>query len=108
MSSIKTKFGRRLKELRKNRGFTQEQLSELVSIEPTNLSKIESGIHFPQPEKLEKIAQALNVNIAELFEFEHLQDKNMLLDCITSSLSKLDEKKVEFVYKIITGLKIFK
>lgn len=47
-------------------------MSELVSIEPTNLSKIESGIHFPQPEKLEKIAQALNVSIAELFEFEHL------------------------------------
>ena len=83
-------------------------MSELVSIEPTNLSKIESGIHFPQPEKLEKIAQALNVSIAELFEFEHLQDKNNLLDYITSSISTLDEKKVEFIYKIVTGLKIFK
>ncbi len=43
MSSLKEKFGKRIKELRKAKGFTQEEIAELVNIEPPNISKIESG-----------------------------------------------------------------
>ena len=108
MSSIKEKFGKRLRELRKSKGFTQEQLAELVSIEPPNLSKIECGTHFPQPEKLEKIANALNIQISDLFEFEHIQEKNILVNYIISTLTEFDSKTVELVYKIISDIKLYR
>ena len=44
-----------IKELRKLKGLTQEQIAELINIEPPNISKIESGTHFPQPENIDPI-----------------------------------------------------
>ena len=108
MNSLKTKFGKRLKELRKSRGMTQEQMAEFINIEPPNLSKIECGMHFPQPEKLEKIALALNIEVQELFDFEHLQKKQTLIKNINDILLSLDIKKVELVYKFVKNLKILK
>ena len=46
MSELKSKFGKRLKELRKNRGITQEKMAEYIDISIRNLSKIETGITF--------------------------------------------------------------
>ena len=40
-------LGKRIKELRKYRNFTQEKLAELIDIEPCSLSAIEIGRHFP-------------------------------------------------------------
>lgn len=107
MSSIKQKFGKRIKELRKNSGYTQEQMAELVSIEPPNLSKIECGMHFPQPEKIEKMAQALNVEIAELFDFEHYQERNKLLNITKNTLDSFDNKKLQLAYKLINAIKLY-
>ena len=78
MTSLKRKFGKRLKELRKSKGLIQEQLAELINIEPPNISRIESGTHFPQPENIEKIAQVLNISVKELFDFEHFDEKTIL------------------------------
>ena len=108
MSSIKEKFGKRLRELRKSKGYTQEQLAEIVSIEPPNLSKIECGAHFPQPEKLEKIASALNIQISDLFEFDHIKEKNILINSIISIITEFDSKTIELVYKIISDIKLYR
>ena len=108
MTSLKKKFGKRLRELRKSIGYTQEQLAEIVSIEPPNLSKIECGMHFPQPEKIEKIAEALQINISDLFEFEHFQEKELLKKSILNIIENFDLKKTELAYKIINNLKLYK
>lgn len=104
MDSLKNKFGKRIKELRKAMGYTQEELAERIGIEPTNLSKIENGLHFPQSEKLEKLARLFNIKIMELFNFEHFQNKESLLKEIESFLESADIKQVEFVYKFIKNL----
>lgn len=108
MSSLKIKFGKRLKELRKSKGITQEQIAEIVNIEPPNISKIECGMHFPQPEKIEKIANALGVEIKDLFEFEHFKKKQELLTYIMEALDGFELKTVELVYKFIYNLKLYK
>ena len=63
MDSFKKKFGKRVKELRKKEGLTQEQVAEIVNIEPPNISKMENGLHFPQPENIEKLSKALSIEI---------------------------------------------
>ena len=108
MASLKDKFGKRVKELRKSKGLTQEQIAELINIEPPNVSKMENGLHFPQPEKIEKIAKALDINIKDLFDFEHFQKKEDLVKHITSSLNEFDLKTIELIYKFISNLKLYK
>ena len=39
MQSVKDLFGKRVKELRKSRNITQEQLAELVDIDTRNIIK---------------------------------------------------------------------
>ncbi len=108
MTNIKQKFGKRVKELRKNKGFTQEQIAERIGIEPPNISKLEKGTHFPLPENIEKIAKALDVKVVDLFDFEHFSNKNILLKEIHTYLEHADEKEIEFLYKMIYNLSLFK
>lgn len=108
MYSLKEKFGLRLKELRKSKSLTQEQIAEKVGIEPVNISKIERGMHFPQPDKIEKFASALDIDIKELFNFGHIQDRQELVISIIESLNHLGIKEIEMVYKFISILKLYK
>lgn len=103
MFSLKEKFGMRIKEIRKKRGYTQEQIAGKIGIEPPNISKLEKGTHFPQPENIEKIAKALNVDIKELFNFDHHQNKKDLRNEIDKILDNNPEKLQDF-YKIIKAL----
>ena len=69
MADTKKFIGARIKELRKNAGLTQEQLAEQVGLDARHLSRLEVGRHFPSLDSLERIAQALNLPLAEFFQF---------------------------------------
>lgn len=62
-------LGARIKELRKKRGLTQEKLSEIIEIDPKHLSRIEVGKSYPSFETLDKISNALQVELKDFFEF---------------------------------------
>src|SRR5438105_560834 len=69
-SSVVKEVGRRIRQLRLSRvgsRMTQEDLSERASISVSFLSMIERGERSPHLETLAKIAEALGVRIAELF-----------------------------------------
>lgn len=108
MSNLKKKFGKRVKELRKSRGLTQEKIAELINIEPPNISKMESGTHFPLPENIEKLAKALDVEVKDLFDFEHFQTKNTLISQINDFFNKTDLKDIELMYKFSKNLQEYK
>ena len=108
MGSFKQKFGKRLKELRKSKGFTQEQLAEKSGIEPPNISKLESGMHFPQPENIEKFANVLDVEIKDMFDFQHFSKRGDLSKKIKNYVDSAPQKEIEFLYKIIENLQQFK
>ncbi len=108
MTSCKNLLGKRIKELRKSNHFTQEKLSELIGLEPNHISKIEAGIHFPQPEKLDKIAQVFDVQVKDLFNYEHKLPNNILKNKIINWLDEASGTDIEFIYKFITSFKEFK
>lgn len=68
MSDLRVQFGRRLRMLRRQRDMTQEQLAEAAGISVDMLSNIERGVNAPSFETLEKLSQALNVSVSELFK----------------------------------------
>lgn len=62
-----SKFGIRLRELRKQTGMSQREVASKVKIDFTYLSKIESGVMPPPSEKvIMKLAKVLNADKDEL------------------------------------------
>ncbi len=103
MNNLKL-FGKRIKELRKQKKLTQEQLGELVGIDYKQIGNIETGTYFTTMPTLEKIAKALDVDIAELFNFNHNKNKEQLLKEIKYLLDEASEEKIKFIYRIIKDI----
>jgi transcriptional regulator with XRE-family HTH domain len=60
-------LGSRLRQLRAARHLSQEALARRAGINRSYYSRIESGAQSPTVDKLQDIAAALHVHIAELF-----------------------------------------
>lgn len=101
---IRKLLGARIQELRKSKNITQEYLAELVGIDTVSLSNIERGKYYPSSENLNKILKILNVEPAELFEFQHLASHQELLDEMFSTM-KNNEKLTRLVYKFFKLVK---
>ncbi len=57
----------RLKELMKEKGISRTELKDRVGLTETTFSNINSGLHLPSIENLLLIAEALEVDIREMF-----------------------------------------
>ena len=100
---LKQQLGLRIKELREQRNLSQEFVAEKLNINPANYWRIENGVSYPKPENLEKICSVLNVKIAELYSFEHIQD----FDTVKKELHNIintDEKLTLLIYKFVKTL----
>ena len=69
-SPIRLELGRKIKEIRKQRGYTQEKLAELANIDYKYLQRLE-GKNPPalKIDTIAKLAKALNVAPAVLLDF---------------------------------------
>ncbi len=59
-------FGHRLRELRKERGLTQEALAEAADLSGNYISDLELGLKVPSLTILVRLSQALDVATADL------------------------------------------
>lgn len=72
------KLGRKIAELRKNKGLTQEQLAEKLGISAPAVSKWETSNSYPDITLLCPLARALDTNIDTLLQFEEtLSDQDI-------------------------------
>ena len=55
-----------IRRFRKNRGFTQDQLAEMVGVKRSVISKYESGMISPSYVMINKIAAALDIPVFDL------------------------------------------
>jgi transcriptional regulator with XRE-family HTH domain len=65
---IKRKFGERLRELRKEKGLSQEALALACELDRTYIGGIERGERNPSLVNIYKIATALGISAKELFD----------------------------------------
>ena len=61
-------LGSRIREIRKQKKMTQEQLSNVCEFEKANLSRIESGLTNPTILTLLKMSRALEVRLSDFFD----------------------------------------
>ena len=70
-TELKILLGKRVEELRKSRGLTQQQVADKMNIDIRNFRRIERGETFPA-RNIIPLAKALDVTLAQLYSFEHL------------------------------------
>ncbi len=100
--SLKKQLGQKIQDLRKSKKLTQEKFSELIGIDPKNVSKIENGINYPSAETLTSIANALNVDIYELFVFKDDIPYELMRQELIKSLE--NDKTVLYLYRVLKGM----
>ena len=97
-------LGKRIKEIRKFKGLTQEQLSEMIELETSSLSGIESGRFYPSLHVLEKIASALDVELIDFFKFTSVNIPENLDEEIAKIIEKQDKNSEKLIYKILCAV----
>lgn len=66
--AVADKFGKKLKELRLRKKFTQEDIAYKAEVTVYYISKIERGFANPSLETLSKIAKAFGIKLSDLLE----------------------------------------
>ena len=102
-SDFNKKLGLRIRELRLAKKIKQGEFADLLNMERSNFTRIESGKQRPNDENLYKIANILGVEIKDLFDFEHQKSDKDLISEIVDKLKNNPEKIQDF-YKIVVAL----
>jgi transcriptional regulator with XRE-family HTH domain len=69
----------RIREIRKSRGLTQAQLAELLDVEQGEISKLERNDRNPRLSTLQRVAEALSVEISDLFQ-DRSEEERVLIE----------------------------
>jgi transcriptional regulator with XRE-family HTH domain len=67
---IKVAYGKRVRQIRKDKGVSQEKLAELAELDRTYISDIENGKRNVSIETVYKIAKALDISLKYFFGFD--------------------------------------
>ncbi len=102
--NTKKLVGIRLKELRKKKKLSQEELSEKADISSKYLSRIERGTENPTLDMLIKLSHALEVEMWEMFDFGHVSSHKELKESLQSFAKSADEPTLRLASKIIRAV----
>jgi transcriptional regulator with XRE-family HTH domain len=107
MESYKIKLGKRIRELRKAKGLTQEKLAEDAQLDYTSIGAIERGVFNPSIESALRIAKALKIEINDLIltpEKIAVTEKEILIERIKSQLEKTDIKTLRLIDSLLQNI----
>ena len=71
-------LGFKIKELRQNKGLSQEELSELSKVSLRTIQRIEKNTNAPSGKTLNLICESLQLNLEDLLEYGKKEDKGFL------------------------------
>jgi transcriptional regulator with XRE-family HTH domain len=69
VATLRKQFGKKLRSIRKRKGMTQEQFSEVLDISVDFLSLIERGLNAPSFESIEAFSITLGIPVRDFFDF---------------------------------------
>jgi len=106
-SSLRKAFGERVKQLRKEKGWTQKTLGNKIGVTYAQLNKYEGGTNAPPLDKLHALASALETTIDYLVTgnlSENLPIHNTRLIQRFQELEGFDSDDQETVIKLIDAM----
>jgi transcriptional regulator with XRE-family HTH domain len=72
-------IGKKIKEIRKQKGLTQEELSDLAKINLRTIQRIENNENEPRGTTLNLICQVLDIKLEDILDYGKEEDKNYLI-----------------------------
>lgn len=104
MAETKVLLGRRIRYLRRQNDYSQEQLAEKAYISGKYLGEVERGQANITIEVLDKIAVALKINVSDLLEFEHELGRKSLIAKISELIKTADERSLQIIYRMVKAI----
>ncbi len=93
MDSLHQVFGRRVRQYRKARELTQEELAELVGISLKHLGDIERGKANPRLDTIVSLSKSLDVPAALLLNFDDVDLDSLTKEQAQDIFNSLDQEK---------------
>ncbi|MGN0587158.1 MAG: helix-turn-helix domain-containing protein, partial [Oscillospiraceae bacterium] len=95
-------IGSFLKELRKDKGITQEQLAELTGVSNRSVSRWETGTNLPDLDILIQLADYYNVELREILDGERkdVQMDKETRETVLKAADYSNREKMDFSRKI--------
>lgn len=90
---MSTTLGKNIKAFRKNKGFTQEELADLLNITPQAVSKWESGNGLPDVSMLIPLAQVLGVSTDSLLGYDNILENEEVTSRIKDTVKSMKNSK---------------
>jgi len=93
-------YGKRLKELRYKKNFTQEFIANSIDVRTATISDFENGKITIKLDVLAAICNIIGITLKEFFSFDADDldlDKNELIAEINSHLKFLDKEKLQYI-----------
>lgn len=104
---IKLNLGATVKELRKQKDITQEQLAEYIGLQPQTIATIETGRAFVSSEVLANLCNYFNVEPTIFFTRKikvFTEDDINHINEIKRMLPSFDTAKLKEIYNILLAL----
>ena len=101
-------FADNLKQLRKEKQLSQEELAEILDVSRQAVSKWEQGIGYPEVEKLMLLSSKLSVSLDSLMETEIAQKSNVQKQNITGTITITSpiERVIATCHKVVSSQKM--
>lgn len=81
-----------IKTLRKQKGYTQEELAARINVVRQTVSKWEKGLSVPDAEALQRLAEVLEVDVKELLGAPVVNEQKQ--DEVVEQLARINEQLV--------------
>lgn len=101
-----TALQRAIRQERKSKRITYEELAEMLDISPTHIKHIESGHRKPSIEILFEIARVLNLSLDGVVFPKDITQSDLTRGKIDRLLDSLDEDSLQFVLMVLEALHV--
>lgn len=95
MSQISKLVGNRIKSIRKEKGWSQEELAFRAGIHPAYLGTVERGEKSVTLDSLEKIINALGVTFEDFFRYTSFKGEYVTTPEMYSIINRLNKRSAE-------------
>jgi transcriptional regulator with XRE-family HTH domain len=102
MGDIAKNVGNRIRALRKEQGWSQEELAFRADIHPSHMGTIERGEKRATIESFERIANAFGISFDGLFKFTSIPEGSENLFLLHQIINKLDRRSNRDLKAVMT------
>ena len=101
-------FAENLKQLRKEKQLSQEELAEILDVSRQAISKWEQGIGYPEVEKLLLVSSKLNISLDRLMATEITPEPNTQKQNVTGKITITSpiERVIATCHKVVSSQKM--